>query len=229
MSHAHKRNDFVESNFFVVSPRFEETLVKKLYRSYFGQEEDILQALKTLKETKYHIKNKIFTLTYSRGSAVYVALIAVLCQKNHYLLQKAKITEEERIFFLQCFKNGRSVLISPLISMKAVLEYRFTKYFGGIFGHYIFLPLVSGFRYNPRALTPLLWLKHWQHNNNIPIWIIFPKNDTYIGNALRKKFIEKLGKKNGKDFTNILIIDNNKHLCKQFFEMAKDILLQKQV
>lgn len=226
MSHANKKNDFFCDNFFMISPRFEETMVKKLYRCFFGQEQDVLRALITLKETKSQIKDEICAITYSRGSAVYIILIATLSQKNHYLLKKAGISEEERIFFLNCFKKGRSILISPLISMKAVLEYRFTKYFGGIFGHYIFLPFVSGLKYNPRALTPLAWLEQWQNENNIPIWIIFPSNDTYIGNQLRREFIQKLYEKNGQDYTKIVMVESNKHLCKKFFEIAKDILLK---
>lgn len=228
MSHANKKNDFFCDNFLMISPRFEETLTKKLYRCFFGQEKDVLRALITLKETKDQIKDKISAITYSRGSAVYTALIAVLSQQDHYLLEKAGILEEERIFFLNCFKNGRCILISPLISMKTVLEYRFTKYFGGIFGHYIFLPLVSGFRYNSRALTSLGWLEQWQNQLHIPLWIIFPSNDMYIGNQLRGQFIQKLYEKNGQNFTKIVRVESNKHLCKKFFEIAKNILVKKE-
>lgn len=192
---------------YIVSPRFSETTEKKIFSTCFGQDNDVMISLKALSET-HHVSDKIHVVAHCRGATVFFNLIAVLSTPNHAILNKLNINEIERQIILEKFKRGKSIIISPLLSIKQVLRHWFTAPLGSFIHHYI-LSWITKYYYNPTGKDVLQTMSQW--TVSIPIQVLLPEQDDFVGTSLREEFIETLKQKNGSLYTRISILKGETH------------------
>jgi len=203
---------------YIVSPAFSETIDKKIFYTSFGQESDVLTTLNSLKNTHF-LTESINTVAHCRGATVFFNTICVLSTPSHPLLHEVQISEEERIMILNKFKSGKTIIISPLISVKQFLHDKMLGFLGNIIHDY-FLAWFTKYQYKPNGMSPLSSLDSW-HITDIPIQVIFPEFDDSIGFNLRTSFIKKLQEKNGKLFTKILVLRGEKKHWPPFLKVMR--------
>ena len=187
---------------YIVSPRFSETINKKLFTTSFGQDCDVLATLHTLHET-HHTFEKIHVIAHCRGAAVFINTVAVLCNPEHTLLSQVGISEQERLLILEKFIKGGIILISPFLSVSHFIK-DWTFGLLAFFVNFCILPWLTRYQYDPYGMHVLKSISNWQVK--LPIHIIFPEQDSSIGTSLRTEFIDLLSKKNDTNYTRVTIL-----------------------
>jgi|GEM_PF-5908176 len=178
--------------------RFEETILNKEYRTYFGQKGDVMYALRCLKEN-YRKNEKINIVGRSRGGHVAAIVIGLLCSPNHSWLTEVGITEEIRKVILEKLQEGQIILSVPLIDIAETLK-ETRGFLCGRIVHFGFLPIISGLRYRPFGISAIPFLDNIStqpgfENPNFKITVIFANDDRTVGvnENFRERFILALG------------------------------------
>lgn len=172
----------------------------------FGQEQDlstVLIGLKTFCLQPTNTYEKIAIIGRSRGGCVAINLIGVLSTKEHPLLIKHEISENERVLLLESIKKGGIALVTPLIDLRYALQKIFGK-FVGFFAYQsagLFLP--GGYK-KRSSLKPQKTILQWQ-GDQIPVTILYAQNDTIVGEKYNDDFAQKLAEYNHKPATIIHI------------------------
>jgi hypothetical protein len=206
LAHADSYAPQSEDDVYIVSPRFSETLDKKLFSTCLGQERDVLQTLVSLKET-HHVTHAIHTIAHCRGAAVFINMLCVLSTPEHNLLKEARINEKERIVIMNKIVAGSTILISPLLSVAHFIRDWFTPMLAPIIHKHV-LPWLTKYQYNPQGMCTLNSTKNLKIS--IPITIIFPEYDDSIGTGQREEFKKILKQQNGNNNTRIFLIKGEK-------------------
>jgi|GEM_PF-6321321 len=222
-AHAETFTEQDEGDVCIISPRFSETTRGKMFSTCLGQDYDALVTLQALQAT-HHKTHAINAVAHCRGAAVFFNAISILSTPDHPMLQKLNMSEEERLVILEKFKKGSSVIIAPLLSIKHFLHRWFTKPFGTLIHTYI-LPWLTRYEYDPAGMDVLKSLSGW--NTNIPVQVIFPEHDNFIGTSLRKEFVDALYRYNGLSHTRIFVLEGEtKHWPPFLKTMCYKLLFQ---
>jgi len=203
-AHAETFTKQAAEDVYIVSPRFSETTNRKIFASCLGQERDAIVALQAIHETHW-CTDVINTVAHCRGATAFFTVISIISTFNHPILKRLGIDEEERCEILEKFKKGCSIIISPLLSVDLFLYRWFTKPIGTVIHRFIF-PWLTRYEYNPHGVNVLKSLLCWR--TCIPLCVILPEYDNFIGTNLRKEFVQALIEKNGQECTKVLILQN---------------------
>jgi len=198
LNYGPKKGGDIANQICEIMPRFEETVLNKEYRTYFGKEGDVLLALQALDQNEGKNKEKINIIGRSRGGHVAAIIIGLLCSPHHQLLREAGINDANRAQILNKLKEGHVILSVPLIDMKETLK----ETRGALYGRIVnfgFLPIISGFRYNPYGISAIPFLNQVAsrdkfQNPKLQIIVIFARDDKTVGvnENLRQQFIDTL-------------------------------------
>jgi hypothetical protein len=206
----------------IISPRFSETKTHKIFCTSFGQDPDVLIALQSLKATHQATK-KINTVAHCRGTTVFFNTILALSIPDHPLCITAGINNQERIVILEKIKKGKSIMIAPLMGVHEFLTHWSFAAFAGVIQTYI-LPWLTRYQFDSKKDNVITQIESW-NTSEIPIIIIFPEFDDFIGTAYRNEFAEALQQKNGIKNTKIIFIPGEKRHWPFFLKQMPYLVL----
>lgn len=186
-----------------VMVRFEETILNREYRSYFGQMGDVVDALVCLRNHYEINKDRINIVGRSRGGHVAAIILGLLACPNNVAivdyLRICGIDEQKQLEIRNGLKGGHIIFCVPLIDMPSTLKE--TRGLYGIALQMGLLAIVSGFRYGQGQeihaidfLNRIVDIARFE-NPGFKITVIFANRDKTVGvnEQLRNRFIEVLG------------------------------------